>query len=140
MLAVRYNLASSNPNWPDSKKRTKGSSHIDFSDYLAVDGVPEVLLGHPHQAGAHEENHGGAVVQLKTARTTITLQLQGSRVEWFSFFAIFENGHIAINGNIFMSSIPKNRQICQARAAKFSFSKHDKDLKKFCSHICRNLP
>jgi hypothetical protein len=32
---------------------------------LAVDGISEVLFGHAHQAGAHEEDDGSSVVELK---------------------------------------------------------------------------
>ena len=42
----------------------------------------------------------------------------------FHFFAIFETGTLLSIGNIFMSSIPKNRWILQRRAAKCSFSKN----------------
>ena len=40
---------------------------LELFTSLAVDGVPKVLLGHPHQAGAHQEDDGEPVVKLQEA-------------------------------------------------------------------------
>jgi len=49
--------------------------------YLTIDGIPEVLFGHAHQAGAHEEDHGGAIVQLEHTTRWSHCKSEGSKIE-----------------------------------------------------------
>ena len=80
--------------------------------------------------------HVGVVVD--SADAIMTTQ-QGGVI--FTFFSIFENGHLAIDCLYFYELITKKSANFAAHAAKFSFSKNHRDLEnEYFWKTSRKLP